>query len=85
MTNVGQAAPAVAATAAPGRLLRLLGIVAVVLALIVNPVADAQTPNAAAGLDPRAAKARLVLEPHCARCPPRDRLQRPAPERKSAE
>ena len=34
MTNVGQAAPAVAATAAPGRLLRLLGIVAVVLALL---------------------------------------------------
>ncbi len=33
MTNVGQAVPAVATTTAPGRLVRLLGVVAVVLAL----------------------------------------------------
>ena len=32
-------------------------------------------------LDPRAAKARLVLETHCARCHQRDLLQRPSPAR----
>ena len=84
MTGIGDADGSGRGKAAAAAWRRLLtagraGFVAVALWLISGAAADAQ--DEARGLDPRAAKARLVLNTHCARCHQRDHLQRPAPAR----
>jgi cytochrome c553 len=58
------------------RLRLALGVLAVCVPVLM--AAGAVHAQGASG-DPRAAKARLVLETHCARCHQRERLDRPAP------